>query len=153
MKLTVGPMQTWCLMNCEEWLCAINASRLREGRVAIVQDSEIQPPRHALGFQTSKTISSWHNTAWRGSASSGPLLEQVSRGGKGPPTIALKGLVHNPDKIGRSKGPRADFIRTKWPKIGGRGGRKIRTNQDGGAGGLVHLPRGSGGRAAAGGGK
>ena len=45
----------------------------------------------------------------------------------GPPTIALKGLVHNPDKIGRSKVPRADFIRTKWPKIGGRGGRKIRT--------------------------
>ena len=70
----------------------------------------------------------------------------------GPPTIALKGLVHNPDKIGRSKGPRADFIRTKWPKIGGRGGRKIRTNQDGGAGGLVHLPREAAGRAAAGGG-
>ena len=46
---------------------------------------------------------------------------------QGPPTIALKGLVHNPDKIGRSKVPRADFIRTKWPKIGGRGGRKIRT--------------------------
>ena len=64
---------------------------------------------------------------WSACADVVVIVIRRADGPPGPPTIALKGLVHNPDKIGRSKVPRADFIRTKWPKIGGRGGRKIRT--------------------------
>ena len=48
------------------------------------------------------------------------LISALWLGIVGPPTMALKCLIHNPDKIVLLRGPMPDSIRTKKAKIRGK---------------------------------